>query len=114
MAFALIYSSNVFFFFLFLGAQLLSKVCCYSTTSGHNAVSEAMSTMRLRFGEPVRFRFLVSMLNGASSDLLLAGVRFINTFFETSPNQQTQLYIQAELEQAGFNSDTFKKVRSII
>lgn len=68
--------------------------------------------MRLRFGEPVRFRFLVSMLNGASTDLLLAGLQFINTFLETSPNKQIQLYIQAELEQAGLNCETFKKVRT--
>ena len=69
--------------------------------------------MRLRFGEPVRFRFLVSMLNGASSDLLLAGLQFINTFLETSPSKQIQLYIQAELEQAGLNCETFKKVSSL-
>lgn len=50
------------------------------------------------------------MLNGAASDLLIAGLRFINTFLETSPSKQIQLYIQAELEQAGFSSETFKKV----
>lgn len=66
--------------------------------------------MRLRFGEPVRFRFLVSMLNGAATDLLLSGLRFINTFLETSPKKQTHLYIQAELEQAGFNIKTLKDV----
>ncbi|KAK7576360.1 hypothetical protein V9T40_012646 [Parthenolecanium corni] len=96
-----------------LALELLSEICRYSHTSGHNAVSEAISTMRLRFGEPVRFRFLVSMLNGASTDLLLAGLQFINTFLETSPNKQIQLYIQAELEQAGLNCETFKKILSV-
>lgn len=88
---------------------MLTKICCFSI-AGHNAVSEAMSTMRLRFGEPVRFRFLVSMLNGAASDLLLSGLKFINTFVETSPKKQIHLYIQAELEQAGFNVKTLKDV----
>ncbi|XP_065202664.1 GATA zinc finger domain-containing protein 14 [Planococcus citri] len=90
-----------------IALELLTKICCYSI-AGHNAVSEAMSTMRLRFGEPVRFRFLVSMLNGAAADLLLSGLRFINTFLETSPKKQIHFYIQAELEQAGFSIKTLK------
>lgn len=87
---------------------------CEPPVSGHSAVSEAMATLRLRFGEPVRFRFLVGMLSsgaGASSpELQSVGLRFVNTFIEAAPTSQTRLYIQAELEQAGFQISTIKKV----
>ncbi|XP_050441803.1 uncharacterized protein LOC126846442 isoform X2 [Adelges cooleyi] len=86
--------------------ELLTKACCDSgTADGHNTVSDAMSTMRLRFAEPVRFRFLVGMMSGNGSsgmELLLAGLKFINAFTETSPDLQTKFYVQAELKQAGF------------
>ncbi|KAG8333550.1 hypothetical protein J6590_000699 [Homalodisca vitripennis] len=89
--------------------QLLTKTCEHSTAKGHGPVSDAMSTMRLRFGEPVRFRFLVGMLSGACPDLLSAGLRFINAFVETAPSEQHRFYIQAELEQAGFKPSLLGK-----
>jgi hypothetical protein len=75
-------------------------------------VSEALSTLRLRFGEPVRFRFLVGMLNSAGGcpELHAAGLRFINTLIETAPSPQSRLYLQAELEQAGFYVSNMRKV----
>ncbi|XP_025407834.1 uncharacterized protein LOC112681747 isoform X2 [Sipha flava] len=89
-----------------LTLELLTKACCESgTAEGHNTVSDAMSTMRLRFAEPVRFRFLVGMMSGSGSsgmELLLAGLKFINAFTETCPDLQTKFYVQAELKQAGF------------
>jgi len=76
-----------------------------------------MSTLRLRFGEPVRFRFLVGMLSsgaGSSSPQLQSiGLRFVNTFLEAAPAPQIRLYIQAELEQAGLQPSTIRKVRTI-
>lgn len=63
-----------------------------------------------RFGEPVRFRFLVGMLSGACPDLLAAGLQFINTFVETAPGEQQRFYIQAELDQAGFKPAVLAKV----
>lgn len=84
---------------------------CEPPGNGHGAVADALSTLRLRFGEPVRFRFLVGMLNSAGAvELLTAGMRFINAFLETSPSVQQRVYIQAELEQAGFSADTLRKV----
>lgn len=76
-------------------------------------VSEALSTLRLRYGEPVRFRFLVGMLqsSGGSGDLQAAGLAFINALLCSAPTPQRKLYIQAELEQAGFDIVTLKKVR---
>ncbi|XP_068913755.1 uncharacterized protein mwh isoform X3 [Tenebrio molitor] len=97
-----------------LSLQLLTKAC-QPSNNGHSAVSEALSTLRLRFGEPVRFRFLVGMLMsaGGQGDLLVAGMRFLNTFLDTAGTMQKRLYIQAELEQAGFDVATVKKNISI-
>ncbi|XP_045477628.1 uncharacterized protein LOC123682869 isoform X1 [Harmonia axyridis] len=93
-----------------LALQLLAKVC-EESFNGHSAVSEALSTLRLRFGEPVRFRFLVGILNstGAQGELLVAGMKFINSFLASAPSSQKRLYIQAELDQAGFDLASMKK-----
>lgn len=48
-----------------LSLQLLSRLC--DMTNGHRQVSDAISMLRLRFGEPVRFKFLVGMLNSYNS-----------------------------------------------
>lgn len=47
--------------------------------AGHTAVSEAMSTLRLRCSEPVRFRLLMGMLNsgGGSGELQAVGIRLV-------------------------------------
>jgi hypothetical protein len=77
-----------------------------------------MSTLRLRFGEPVRFRFLVGMLSsgaGSSSPQLQGiGLRFINTFMKAAPSPQVRLYIQAELEQAGLQPNNIRKVNHVL
>ena len=46
--------------------QLLC-LACENAKSGHEQVLEAISTLRLRFGEPIRFKFLVGMLNSFGS-----------------------------------------------
>ncbi|CAG9093150.1 unnamed protein product [Plutella xylostella] len=96
-----------------LGLQLLTKAC-YPPANGHAAVSEALSTLRLRYGEPVRFRFLVGMLQsaGGSGELQAAGLAFINALLVSAPSPQRRLYIQAELEQAGIDIVTLKKMVS--
>ncbi|XP_028155982.1 uncharacterized protein LOC114349711 isoform X1 [Ostrinia furnacalis] len=93
-----------------LALQLLTKAC-YPPANGHSMVSESLSTLRLRYGEPVRFRFLVGMLQsaGGSGDLQAAGMAFINALLISAPTPQRKLYIQAELEQAGFDIVTLKK-----
>uniref|UniRef100_A0A8W7MTY6 GBD/FH3 domain-containing protein n=2 Tax=Anopheles arabiensis TaxID=7173 RepID=A0A8W7MTY6_ANOAR len=85
-----------------------------SQLHGHTAVSEALSTLRLRCAEPVRFRLLVGMLNsgGGSGELQAIGMRFINTFLESSENIQTRLYLQAELFQAGLDPSQMCKTIS--
>nr|CAD7425283.1 unnamed protein product [Timema monikensis] len=90
--------------------DLLTRAC-EPPGCGHTPVSEALSTLRLRFGEPVRFRFLVGMLisAGGCPELQAAGLRFLNTFLDTAPSQQHRLYLQAELEQAGFTTAAIRK-----
>nr|CAH7734564.1 unnamed protein product [Callosobruchus chinensis] len=70
-----------------------------------------MSTLRLRFGEPVRFRFLAGMLTSGcgQKDLVLAGLQFLNAFLNSAGTKQKRLYIQSELEQAGFDICVIKK-----
>ena len=48
-----------------LSLQLLKRLC--DLPNGHKQVSDAISMLRLRFGEPVRFKFLVGMLNSQNA-----------------------------------------------
>ena len=41
-------------------------------------VSDAMSMLRLRFGEPVRFKFLVGMLNSYNSSTFQVSINYID------------------------------------
>ncbi|KAL1117222.1 hypothetical protein AAG570_004549 [Ranatra chinensis] len=94
-----------------LALQILRKVCEQSGGKGYGPVSDAMSTMRLKFGEPVRFRLLCGTLTspGCPPLLLLAGLGFVNSFLEAAPSSQARLYVQAELEQAGFKPESMVK-----
>ncbi|KAI4456664.1 formin-like protein [Holotrichia oblita] len=93
-----------------IALQLLMKICQLSE-AGHSAVSEALSTLRLRFGEPVRFRFLIGMLisAGGQGELLATGLNFLNAFLDHCGNTQKRLYIQAELFQAGLDIEAIKQ-----
>ncbi|CAO1313706.1 unnamed protein product [Diamesa serratosioi] len=106
-----------------LALQLLTMSCDKHTLGdhvpqaylqGHQAVSEALSTLRLRCAEPVRFRLMIGILNsgGGSGELQTAGLRFINTFMESAESLQTRLYLQAELFQAGLEPCQLSKLIS--
>lgn len=108
-----------------LALQLLTVACDKTSLAhgtqdrvqnGHTSVSEALSTLRLRCGEPVRFRLLIGMLSsgGGSGELQAFGLKFINTFLESAENAQNKLYLQAELCQAGFEPSTLTKVREVV
>lgn len=110
------------FFLTRLALQLLTTACDKhaagvhsspkSVYNGHTSVSEALSTLRLRCGEPVRFRLLAGMLNsgGGTGELQYHGLKFINTFLESADSIQSRLYLQAELSQAGFDPMNMAKV----
>ncbi|XP_008467675.2 homeobox protein 4 [Diaphorina citri] len=89
--------------------QLLTRTCETPDSNGHTQVSEAMSTLRLKFGEPVRFQFLIGMIIGSNMDLICTGLKFLNAFIRTAPSMQSKLYIQAEIMQAGLNIDLVRK-----
>ncbi|XP_037033429.1 uncharacterized protein LOC119072345 isoform X2 [Bradysia coprophila] len=106
-----------------LALQLLTVACDKTTLAhgsqnsvrcGHTSVSEAFSTLRLRTAEPVRFRLLTGMLNsgGGSGELQAYGLKFINTFLESTEDSQNRLYLQAELFQAGFDPLSMTKAIS--
>nr|KAF7422007.1 hypothetical protein H0235_009843 [Vespula pensylvanica] len=92
-----------------LALQLLTKVC--QTTGGHAAVSEAVSTLRLKYGEGGRFRFLAGALLAprAAIALRVAGVSFLNAFLKSAPRTQTRLYIQAEACEAGLEPQVLQE-----
>ena len=72
-----------------------------------------MSMLRLRFGEPVRFKFLIGMLNSFNSGAFqIACLRFLNTFVETALSYKERVHIQAEVEEAGFDISQLKKLVS--
>lgn len=56
------------------------------------------------------------MLSSASGqgELLATGLKFVNSFLDSADSAQKRLYIQAELEQAGFDASTIKKVRLVL
>lgn len=85
-----------------------------ASQNGHQAVSESLSTLRLRCAEPVRFRLLIGILNsgGGSGELQYVGMRFINTLMESAESLQTRLYLQAELFQAGLEPQQMSKLIS--
>lgn len=47
---------------------------------------------------------------GNQKELLTAGIRFLNTFLNSAGSKQKRLYLQAELEQAGFDVIAIRKV----
>ncbi|XP_043598591.1 uncharacterized protein LOC122574725 isoform X2 [Bombus pyrosoma] len=92
-----------------LALQLLTKVC--QTPGGHAVVSEAVSTLRLKYGEGGRFRFLAGALLAprAAIALRVAGVSFLNAFLKSASRTQTRLYIQAEACEAGLEPQVLQE-----
>jgi hypothetical protein len=106
-----------------LALQLLTAICdkhhlgdhvSKAAQHGHQAVSESMTTLRLRCAEPVRFRLLIGILNsgGGSGELQYAGMKFLNTFMDSADSLQTRLYLQAEIYQAGLEPHQMSKLIS--
>uniref|UniRef100_A0A0K2T3M1 GBD/FH3 domain-containing protein n=1 Tax=Lepeophtheirus salmonis TaxID=72036 RepID=A0A0K2T3M1_LEPSM len=92
-----------------LSLQLLARLC--DAQGGHKQVSDSISMLRLRFGEPVRFKFLVGMLNSYNSSAFqISCLRFLNRFIETSKDSREKILIQTELEEAGFDTCPLKKL----
>ncbi|KAI1301881.1 hypothetical protein HDE_03034 [Halotydeus destructor] len=92
-----------------IALQLLTNVCGLEP-SGSAKVLEAMSTMRIVFGESVRFKLLVSTINSASlSGFEAHALRFVNELLSKSPNVAERVRLQCELEEAGLNVTALEK-----
>lgn len=89
---------------------------------GHSRVSEALTTLRLNMGEPVRLKLLTGIINSAASRVeslaesnkfsessesslrfLVEAVAFLNAFVQSAPDLRHQIVIQWEVEEAGLN-----------
>ena len=92
-----------------LALQLLSLML--RLPPGHRMVADAISMLRLRFGEPVRLKFLIGMLQSSSSAIFqLSCLRFLNTFLSTSGSSKARVHIQCELEEAGLDIKQISQV----
>ncbi|XP_054712506.1 uncharacterized protein LOC129222095 [Uloborus diversus] len=90
----------------------LLTVVCRSGESGHSRVVEAMSAVRVLFGESVRFKCLVSVLNSnllGAAGLETTTLVFLNTLLDQCRKLSDRIRIQSELEEAGLDIDLLEK-----
>ncbi|CAG7631134.1 unnamed protein product [Allacma fusca] len=90
--------------------EILACVCTEGGAEGHYKVSEGISTLRLRMGEPIRCKLLVGALGSAPPGTFQAkGIRFLTSWVASAPSPKHKVYIQCELEEAGFNPQAIRK-----
>ncbi|XP_041364785.1 uncharacterized protein LOC121380098 isoform X2 [Gigantopelta aegis] len=80
--------------------------------SGFERVFEAFTYMRLKLGESVRFKLLVSMLNSRGSANILFQItcmRFLNTLLNSAPSVDLRVYLQEEIRMAGFELNVIEQ-----
>lgn len=93
-----------------LALQLLARACITSSV-GHRQVLDALATLRLRFAEPVKCKFLVSMmLSHPHPSFQLWGLRFLNALVASTASLQERVYLQEELAEAGFDPNALRKI----
>ena len=93
--------------------QLLTALC--QMKGGHTSTSEALTTLRLNMGEPVRMKLLCGIINSsvsrvetlidskkndrgaecadASLAFLVEGVAFLNAFVQSAPNLRNKVLL---------------------
>ncbi len=76
-----------------------------------------MSTMRIIFGESVRFKFLVSMINSAnnytSNGIEFNALSLLNALLSKTDNCAVRVRLQCELEEAGLDINVLESVRDL-
>nr|XP_045593964.1 putative uncharacterized protein DDB_G0277255 isoform X1 [Procambarus clarkii] len=93
-----------------LALQLLTRACVTSPV-GHRQVVDAMATLRLRFAEPVKCKFLISMmLSHPHPSFQVWGLRFINALVASTGSLRERIYLQEELTEAGFDPAALRKI----
>ncbi|XP_021373362.1 formin-like protein 1 isoform X2 [Mizuhopecten yessoensis] len=81
-------------------------------SKGFSRNLDCFTYFRLKNCEPVRFRFLVSMLMSTGSQNVAFQVccmKFINSLLAASPNMNSRVFLQNELITAGLDADTLKQ-----
>ncbi|XP_053208231.1 probable serine/threonine-protein kinase DDB_G0282963 isoform X2 [Panonychus citri] len=95
-----------------IALELLTKVCNIDP-EGDGKVLEAISTMRIIFGESVRFKLLISVLNsanGSSANGFESTVlMFLNSLLAKCPDPAERVRLQCELEEAGLDLVSLEK-----
>lgn len=94
-----------------IALELLAKTC-EEHPSGQTKVLEAMSSVRLIFGEPVRFKFLVAMLLGGGKmtpGFEFTVMYFFNILLSNSKSPSEKVRLQSELEEAGLDVEVLEK-----
>jgi len=110
-----------------LALRLLTALC--QMTGGHSGTSEALTTLRLNMGEPVRLKLLCGIINSsvsrvetllasakngecadASLAFLVESVAFLNAFVQSAPDLRNQVVIQWEVEEAHLNIHALSQV----
>ncbi|XP_076366403.1 uncharacterized protein LOC143255116 isoform X2 [Tachypleus tridentatus] len=91
--------------------EILTKVC-KEFPEGYKKTLEAMSSVKLIFGESVRFKFLVSMLMGCSKsahEFEKVSLLFLNTLLLKCVRPADRVRLQCEIEEAGLDIDVLEK-----
>ncbi|KAK7069757.1 hypothetical protein SK128_023230 [Halocaridina rubra] len=93
-----------------LALQLLTRACVTSS-GGHRQVMEALATLRLRFAEPVKCKFMVAMmLSHPHPSFQVWSLRFVNALVSSTSSLRERVYLQEELSEAGFDVQALRKI----
>ena len=83
--------------------QLLTQVCCIEP-EGATKVLEAMSVMRIVFGESVRFKLLTSLvMNSSLNGLEGICLGLINALLSKASSMAERVRLQSELQESGLD-----------
>lgn len=78
----------------------MTCICAEGGPEGHFKVSEAISTLRLRMGEPIRCKLLVGAISSAPPGTFQAkGIKFLTTWISSASSPKQKVHIQCELEE---------------
>ncbi len=111
----------------------MTAIC--KMAKGHSRVSEALTTLRLNMGEPVRMKLLTGIINSAASRVesltesnksnssestepslrfLVEAMAFLNAFVHSAPDLRNKVVIQWEVEEAALNIHALSKVTCLL
>lgn len=90
--------------------QLLNSATNFEP-DGASKVIEAMSVMRIVFGESVRFKLLTSLLMSSNlNGIETHALTLINSILSRSTSIAEKIRLQCELQESGFQIQTLERV----